>query len=76
MDLDIEVADANIQSKEKVESPRSIESSSQEEEDVVEELPEHQPFDNSYTMRTEIEGMNRSVYKSKSGKKKPSSHKK
>ena len=59
-----------------MESPKSIKSSSQEEEDVVEDLPEHQPFDNSYTMRTEIEGMNRSVFKSKSGKKKPSSSKK
>ena len=77
MDLDIEVADTfahDDKEEDTVPTPKSIQSSSQEEEDVVEDLPEHQPFDNSYTMRTdfkEIEGMNRSVFKSKSGKKKP-----
>lgn len=44
MDLDIEVADTfahDDKEEDTVPTPKSIQSSSQEEEDVVEDLPEH-----------------------------------
>lgn len=64
MDLDIEIE--NVQeTREEVEEKQDDQSSSQEDEDVVEELPNFQPFDNSYTVRTDVEGLSRSVFKSK-----------